>query len=236
MKKSVLLFAMAVVLFSSCRKVIGHGPIETEMRPVANFTGISSSISGQVNFTIDPIPSLEVRAQDNILDVLETNVVNGVLEIKFENGTNVSTFREITVNVKGPSVNYLFVNGSGNMHVRGNLVTTNLETKVNGSGKLEIDQATVSNDLEAKMSGSGDSRIYAGTIKNADVSVSGSGGVDISGAQANKADANISGSGYITLHAVQTLDATVSGSGTIRYGGNPVVTTHVSGSGKVRPI
>lgn len=236
MKNSILLLTMAVLLFSSCRKVIGHGPVETEMRPVSNFTGIASSISGQVNFTIDPVPSLEVRAQDNILDVLETNVVNGVLEIKFKKGTNVSTFREITVNIKGPSVDYLFVNGSGDMHVRGNLVTSDLETKVNGSGKLEIDQATISNELEAKMSGSGDSRIYAGTIKNADVSVSGSGGIDISGAEAEKADASVSGSGYITIRVTQTLDANVSGSGTIRYGGNPVVTSHVSGSGKVRPI
>lgn len=236
MKKSVLLLVMAVVLFSSCRKVIGHGAVETEMRPISSFTGISSSISGNVNFTVDPIPTLEVRAQDNVLDVLETNVVNGVLEIKFKKGTSVHTFREITVNVKGPTVDYLVVNGSGDLHVLGNLVTPNLEAKMSGSGKLQIDHATISNYLKAKMSGSGDSRIYAGTIKNADVSVSGSGSIDIYGAEAERADATVSGSGNITLKVTQRLDANVSGSGSIRYGGNPVVTSHVSGSGKVRPI
>ena len=236
MKKLVLLLSIGAILFSSCYKVVGTGPVVTDLRPVSNFTGVSSSISAKVNFTVEPVFKVEVRAQENIQDVLLTKVSNGVLEISFKNGTIVKTNKEITVNVSAPTADFFRLSGSGNIDVSGNLVTNNLEFNVSGSGKITIQQATIANEIKSHVSGSGDIRIVTGTAKNEDLSVSGSGSIDLGEVQAETATTQISGSGNVKLRLSQSLDAHISGSGSVHYYGNPVVTTHISGSGKVVPM
>jgi uncharacterized protein YxjI len=236
MKRAVLLLTVVAIVFSSCYKVVGTGPVVTEMRPVSNFTGVSSSISAKVNFMVDPVFKVEVRAQDNILDVLQTKVVNGVLEISFKNGAIVKTNKEITVNVSAPTADFFRLSGSGNMDVNGNLITNNLEINVSGSGNISVQQASVVDQIESRVSGSGGVKIITGTAKNEDLSVSGSGGIDLSEVQAEKATTHISGSGNVKVRLSQSLDAHISGSGSVRYYGNPVISTEISGSGRVVPL
>ena len=80
----VAVLAVALSIFPSCEKVVGEGPLVTQTRTVGNFTGISSEMSGKVNFAVAPEYKVEITAQQNILDVLNTNVVNGVLHIDFK--------------------------------------------------------------------------------------------------------------------------------------------------------
>jgi hypothetical protein len=236
MKNSILLLAVVAVVFSSCYKVIGDGPVVTEMRPVNNFDGISSSIPGNVNFTVEPVFRVEVKAQENVLEVLQTKVVNGVLEIGFRNGVNVKTHKEITVNVSAPTADYLRISGSGNMNVTGELVSSNLGMNVSGSGNVNIEKVTIANELESGISGSGNMKIATGTAKNLDLQVSGSGAIDLAGVQAEKGTTHISGSGNIKLNLSQTLNAHISGSGSVFYLGTPVISTQISGSGRVMPL
>jgi hypothetical protein len=81
----VVLLASVLFIFPSCEKVVGEGPLVTQTRTVGNFTGVSSEMSGTVNFAIAPEYKVEITAQQNILDVLNTNIVNGVLHIDFKN-------------------------------------------------------------------------------------------------------------------------------------------------------
>lgn len=236
MKKTVLLLAVVAFVFSSCYKVVGEGPVVTEMRPVNNFDGISSSIPGNVNFTIGPVFRVEIKAQENVLDVLQTKIVNGVLEIGFKNGVNVKTNKEITVNISAPTANYLRVSGSGNMNVTGDLLTNNLGMNISGSGNINLQKVTIANELESYISGSGNMKIITGTAKNEELHVSGSGAIDLAGVQAENATTHISGSGNIKVKLSQNLNAHISGSGSVFYLGNPLISTQVSGSGRVIPL
>ena len=46
----VLLAAAFIIIFPSCEKVVGEGPLVTQTRTVGNFTGVSSEMSGTGQF------------------------------------------------------------------------------------------------------------------------------------------------------------------------------------------
>lgn len=238
MKKSVIVLAAAAALltFSSCEKVVGEGPLQTETRAISDFSGISGSIGGKINYKIDPVYRVEIIAQRNILDVIVTNKINGHLLIKVKDGVRIRTNEDITVNISAPTADYLHLSGSGDLVVSGTINSANLDLGISGSGSMTIDDVTIADKIKASISGSGNIRLQSGTARNEDLKISGSGKLFLDGVAAEKATTTISGSGDIQVKLSQTLDATISGSGSVYYKGTPLVSTHISGSGRVLPF
>jgi hypothetical protein len=238
MKRSiaVTLLAVGVIIFPSCRKVIGEGPVVTQTRTVSNFTGVSSEMSGKVYVTIGPAYKVEVTAQQNILDVLNTNVANGVLHIDFKDNVRVKAHEDITVSISMPGADYFRLSGSGNMDVNGDLVAANLNLRLSGSGNIGVQNAVVADKIDAEVSGSGNISVAGGSAINEDLDISGSGNLQLAGVAAQKAVTHISGSGDVKVVVSQSLDAHISGSGSVYYHGNPIISTHISGSGRVIPF
>lgn len=239
MKKRIYLFIAASLLFlSSCIKerISGEGPVVTETRPLSNFTGVSSGFSGTVNFKIDPVYKVEITGQQNILDVLRTNIVNGVLDIDFKNNVRIRGHENVIVNISAPTADYFRLSGSGNIYAQGALVTNRLGLEVSGSGSISVQQATVADKINAKISGSGNIAVAAGIAKNEELRISGSGDMNLSSVIGENATTHISGSGDMKVNLSQSLDAHISGSGSVYYRGTPVISVHISGSGKVKPF
>lgn len=239
MKKMILSFlAIGLLAVSSCRKdsIWGEGPLVTETRSVDNFTGISTGISGEVEFTVGPVYKLEVTAQQNILDVMRTQVVNGVLEIDFRNSVRVKTHEDITVKITAPSVSLLRLSGVGDMRTTGDIVTNRLDLTVSGAGNINLAKAIVADKIDARISGTGSINMGTGSAKNEELRISGSGGMNLSNVPVEKADIHISGSGDMKVDVSQSIYASISGSGSVLYKGNPTITTNISGSGTVKPF
>ena len=238
MKKLLIMLAAAAALFnfSSCEKVKGVGPVQAETRAITGFSGVSAGISGKVNYIISPVYKVELIAQRNILDVLQTSVVGGHLLIKVKDGVWIKTDEDIVVNISSPNADYLRLSGSGSLSVTGPLTATDLDINVSGSGSITVQELTVSNKTDAAISGSGNIHLQAGTCANEKIRISGSGKCIADGVTATTAEVSISGSGDVQVKALQTLDATISGSGSVYYRGNPQISTHISGSGRVRAL
>jgi hypothetical protein len=233
MKKfSVALLSALVLLITSCEKINGEGPVVTETRDVSGFSGIDFRIGGDVYFKKDSVYKVEVSAQRNILDKLETYVSEGNLVIKPSNGIHIRSYKDVTVMVSGPEMNRLRVSGSGNISTSDAFTTSSLDVDVSGSGKITVADITAGY-ADLKISGSGDIKIQNGAITEEKLKISGSGSIDLSNVTAEKATTTTSGSGDIRLQVSQSLDATISGSGSVYYKGNPVIDTKISGSGKV---
>jgi hypothetical protein len=235
MKKIIILLtvAAAILSFLSCKKVVGEGPLQTEDRAIANFNGLSTSIAGTINYTQAPFYKVQIQAQRNILDILESYRIGNELILKFRNNVNVTNHSNITVNISAPSLESLQLSGAANVNVTGSFVSNNFNTNVSGSGNLTINNLQIADAITARVSGSGYIKIFTGTAAAANAFVSGSGNIDLSAIAVQRAEAKISGSGNAKVNTIQTLDATISGSGDVYYWGNPVITTHISGSGKV---
>lgn len=230
------LAGLALLAMSSCTKVVGHGPVETESRSAANFSGVTSAVSGTVNIHIEPQFTVSVSAQRNILDVLRTRVVGDELRIYFEPGARVRTTEPITISIGMPTADLLGLSGSGDMHVSGAFESDNLELAISGSGSITVQEAVVAHLLEATVSGSGSITLFNGSAAEEELHISGSGGIDLNSVTSENAETHTSGSGNIRISVSDNLDAHISGSGSVYYRGNPVISTHISGSGRVIPF
>lgn len=232
----ILLAVFSVTLIASCEKVVGEGPVVTETRSVTGFKSVSVSIGGKVNYRIDPVYKVELQAQQNILDILQTNKVGDELVVKFQDGKRVKDNEDIIVTISAPFAESINLSGSGDFDLVNQLIATNLSLRVSGSGNLNVSQATLTDKLTATVSGSGNIIVANGAAKNESLKISGSGNINAGNVGAEKATTDISGSGNIHVNLSQNLDASISGSGSVYYRGNPVISTHISGSGKVQPF
>src|SRR5688572_23058824 len=232
---NVVLFFALSILFCSCEKMEGEGPVVTEIRPVANVSGLDLRVAADVYFKQDSVYKLEVIAQQNILDVMETYVSNGKLVVKFENDVRVRSHEAIIVKVSAPSLSSIRLSGSGNISAMGQLSPASMDVEVSGSGDIFISELNTG-WLDTKISGSGNITIGTGSATQAKFNISGSGNIELPTVQTTKATTKTSGSGDIRLSVSQSLDVTISGSGSVYYKGNPSINTHISGSGKVIPF
>lgn len=223
------------MVLPSCRKVIGEGQMVTQTRSVSNFTGISSEMSGRVNFTIAPDYKVEITGQQNILDVLNTNVVNGILHIDFRNGVRVKNYQDLLITVTAPYADYFRLSGSGEMNVFGTVTSNNLKLLMSGSANISVERAMISDKMDVEISGSGNIDVANGSALHEEIDISGSGKVGLAAVIAKTAVTHTSGSGDVKLTLSDNLDVHISGSGSVYYHGNPVISTHISGSGKVIP-
>ena len=235
MKKLSLVMVAMAMIFTSCEKVTGEGPIVTQTRNVQDFTGVDLRSSANVYFKQDPNFKVEVSAQQNVLDVLEVYVSNNRLVVRFKNDVRVKSHEPVSVIVHAPSVSTFRVSGSGMIQTTSTIQTPLLNMDISGSGDIKITELLAAN-VDANISGSGSINVDAGTAQELDLKISGSGRHNFSNLQSTSATTNTSGSGDIRLHATQQLQIKISGSGSVYYKGTPVISTNISGSGKVRPI
>jgi len=233
MKKiSVLLGMASMIIFTSCEKVTGEGVLVSEIRTTAAFDGVESEISGNVIYTQGNDYKVELTAQQNILNVMETPVLSKKLVVRFKNNVRVKTHEQITIKVTAPSISSIGLSGSGNISVLSPLTGGDLTFRLSGSGDMILPTVTC-NYLETNISGSGSISIAGGTATTENFKISGSGDVDARNVMAKTVSTNTSGSGTLRVAASEKLDVKISGSGSVYYWGTPIISTDISGSGRV---
>ena len=188
----------------------GSGVSATQARDVAAFKSVELAGSNNVVIRVGEKQSVVVRADDNLLDRVTTEVQAGKLVIADTPG-NLTTKSLMSVEVKVPTLDALTLTGRGNIVVNG-IETESLKVTLPDSGTLT----------------------GSGTATRLEVTVGGSGMMQFTRLVANDVRAVVSGSGSIFITATKSLDASVSGSGAILYGGSPPdVTKSVTGTGAI---
>lgn len=228
------MIAVLIVSATGCKKVIGTGPTITENRTTPDFRRIELGIPADLYYTVGSPFKIEISAQQNILDVIETVVSDDLLKVKYKDGRNFSGKEKVVVKVTAPDIYGAGVNGSGDLHADFlNGVATSLW--VNGSGSVKVNRLT-GESSNMRISGSGSIDVYSGAVKREELSISGSGEIASDGLSAEDVKTITSGSGDMKVQAANNLDCKISGSGDVKYKGSPKVSTSISGSGTVRPI
>lgn len=221
------------LVFQSCKKLIGEGPIVTEVRTTPDFTGVELKVPGKLYYTEGAAYKVELQSQQNILNEIETIMSGSDLVIRFKHdNTSLKSGEDINVRITAPGVSKLEVHGSGDIESNTAFNPAFLRLAVHGSGSIRILDAETSL-LNAEISGSGKINMIEGIADNQSLKISGSGEMDFGNFIAKKATALISGSGNIKVNVAETLDVNISGSGSVLYRGNPALTSSVSGSGSV---
>jgi hypothetical protein len=238
-KRSFLvLSALSLLLFAtSCRKKInGEGPSVNQSRTVANFTKVSLNIPAILYVTQEPGFKLTIDAQQNILDMIRTNISGDELRIKFDNDKRLGNHDRIIIRVSAPLFNSLGISGSGDISSSSALQSPLLWLGLSGSGSITLAEVNVTGKIDAYISGSGNIQVNTGTANNGGLNISGSGGIEMLGVAFKDIETHISGSGNIKATVANHLEAHISGSGSVYYKGTPSISTHISGSGSVKKV
>ena len=234
--KMRLLILLAVVLFfiPSCIVVIngksvqGSGNIVTQEREVAEFSKVHLKGSGKVILTQGERQSLEIKTDDNIMPLIETDVSGSRLNISHGNHRLRPTFFEVYITIQ--QLKGVGISGSGDIVGNDLFVTDTLNVEISGSGDMDLEVETEL--LENKISGSGSLQL-SGKAEEYTISVSGSGKINAFEMDAKHVAVRVSGSGDCRISASESLEARISGSGDVYYRGQPRIDAEISGSGSL---
>lgn len=214
---------------------VGSGKEATETRNVSGFEAISTRGSIDVVVKQSDHESVQLKADDNLLPLIETTVENTshgpTLVIGIKRGHNVSTRGNITATVDVTKLTAVSSNGSGDIRIE-SLKTPALSVSIAGSADARL-QSLDTETLDISVSGSGDVS-GAGRATKLKVSVAGSGNVALKDLQSDDVTVGVAGSGDADVTANKTLSVSVAGSGDVVYHGNgSLVKSSVAGSGSV---
>jgi len=234
MKLRIALVACAVVAagaFTGCKRINGKGEVQTRNYPLTGFNKVDLSNQGNVELVTDVNQFVDVKANENLFDILRIEVKDGRLELDTKSGYSIGNYDELTFYVHAPVLKEVSVSGSGDMNGGNGITDTNFLAKVSGSGEIKINGIS-GGYTEANISGSGDITL-GGTTTQSKLTISGSGNIHAFNLNSGTTEARISGSGNIETTTNIALNVVISGSGNVKYKGHPSINTQISGSGNL---
>ncbi|HSF44415.1 MAG TPA: head GIN domain-containing protein [Chitinophagaceae bacterium] len=206
---------MAFVFLFSCSKyeaIRGDGRTLTETRIVPQFSSVETHYDIRANIIQGTTQEIKVTGYENLLAILETEVENGVLRLKYNNRYNTIRNGNVVVNITVPAISKATIHGSNNIEVSGFQALQGFEGLIHGSGNIKVSNST---------------------SELAKLLIYGSGRIDAQELQTKRTEASIFGSGNISVTVSEQLEAKIYGSGNVNYWGNPSVQTEMQGSGRV---
>ena len=224
--------ASIIVLFvfiSSCSNCIkGEGDPVVKILDIAPFIAIHITGSTEVNISQGMEQRVEIKAPENIIQLLKTSVVNNTWEIAFEECVRTGT---LEINIITPDINAITITGSGNVKSGNNLNVTQMKISAEGSG--DVDLLLNCREITTSIAGSGDVKL-AGSTTNHQINISGSGNVNAFDFASVVTKIKIEGSGNAMVHATEQIEGSISGSGNIEYKDTGArVISDIQGSGDI---
>ncbi len=204
---TIPVIALAVVL-AGCG-IGDDGPQTTQTRDLAGFTRIENDDSVHVRVHVGNRQRVRVRAGEEVIDDVRTEVRDGTLQVTFDRdgfGTG-----DVVVEASVPVLTGLEASGSGDLRADG-IAADAFAVRSDGSADIEL----------------------AGRTGRLLLELDGSGDADVAGLEARDARVVVGGSGDAEVRAKRRLDVNLDGSGDVRYHGDPALDEHVDGSGELR--
>lgn len=197
--------------FSVGKGIPGSGVPATEQRDVGDFQRVDFSGAGTISVVASGPPSCELECDDNLLEFLETDVIDGTLIIR-------------------PSES---ISPKSGLKVR--LTCDGLEAlTISGAADLEV-QDVDAQAFRLRVEGAADGRLV-GRASELDISLSGAGDIDALSLEAENARVQVSGAGNVAVQANETVDVKISGAGQVVYRGSATLSKSISGVGSVRKL
>jgi hypothetical protein len=210
----LLIFVISSYFFTSCNKesIRGSGSIGSRTINLQTFTSVESNYDIKAVISYGTTQEVIAVGYDNLLNILDFKVENGVLKLKFN--TNYNTIRNgnVVANIKIPVLSGASIHGSQHIDVNGFISGTAIHAKIHGSGSIHFSNSSYQSAL---------------------LEVYGSGNIDAQNLQAKQAEVNIHGSGNVNISVSERLKVGIFGSGSTFYRGSPVLETTLNGSGRI---
>jgi len=193
--------------------VAGSGNVQTETRDVSNFTAVELNTSGNLIIQQGENQALTIEAEDNLLPLLTSEIVDGRLLLGIKLGSSFSSTRPIIYR----------------------LTVKNLEAiTLNASGDIQASDLAVDGDLALRINGSGNMTLGALKAAGATLNLSASGNLDAASLESEQSTFTVSGSGKVTIPnlTLTNLNVIMQSAGDVTVGGTAAeLSVQISGSG-----
>ena len=227
-----LMLGLVTLASSSClfmEGVDGNGKVVKETRNVSNFDAIKIGGAFDVYLKQGNSESLVIEADENLMDLIKTDVRGGTLVI--DTRENIRNSKELNIYITFRQLEKLNLSGAVEVKSDGKLKFDDLS--IDGSGASEIDLELEVDKLSCDFSGASEISL-TGSANYCSIDNSGASEVTAYDFVVKEYLIEISGAGDAKIHCTEVLEARISGAASIRYQGNPKVDSRVSGAGSIK--
>lgn len=227
--KIYVLLAFVSLLLSSCwligPSIRGNGNVTEEMRNLEDFDEIEVSLGMNVYITHGSPTSVKVVADNNLHDVIKTDVDGDVLKVYVS--ANIREAREKKVLITVEDLTKVVVTSGANVYSTNQLEADDIELKATLGSNLTMDLNA--ENLHVACS-TGSNIILSGVARESDLVGSSGANLKAEALKSERCRMRASGGGNVYASVAEELEAKASGGGNITYYGEPA-TADISSSG-----
>ena len=229
-----LVFAACLTTVSCAQKISGNGNVVKQDRPVEPFSAIEVGGVLSVHLEQGDTEALSVEADENLLDLIETEVRGNTLVVGLKKGIELKKAEQKDVYITLRQISQLEIGGVVHVESTTPITAEDFDLEVGGVSSTSLELRCDRLQVEADMVGSLELR---GEVGEATIRNGGVGTLQAFDLQVDKLTIKNSGVGSAEVQARNEISISSSGIGSVRYKGDAVVKElSTSGIGKVKKI
>ncbi len=231
MKRLIAFLVLAVALNSCEMGVVGNGNVQTQKRSVETFNRVELSGMFEVYIRQGETPALTLKTDENLLELIETEVRSEELEIR--STKSIRKAKELAVYITVRELESIEISGAASIITEGELRSAKLELQCSGACEANMDLKC--DELNIDVSGAAELNLQ-GIAEQLDIRSSGACEINAFELKTLKTKVNISGAGEVDVYVSEDLRVDASGAAEVRYKGTPRnISQEASGASSVKP-
>ena len=235
----IAMVGLMALLATSCNfdislgQISGNGKVVTEERSVeGGFNAVRGMAGMDVYLTHGDTEKIVVEADENLMEIIETKIVDGELRIKATQ--NIGRSKAQKVHVTFTSLNK--IEASSGADVIGNSLIKSETLRLSSSSGADLEIDILAKDVYASTSSGADLKV-SGTATQLTADASSGSDLKAQELEVKRCKASASSGADIAVHVREQIEGNASSGGDIRYYGNPTAVSVKDGaSGSVRKM
>lgn len=220
-------FTGEVALMFGFSGITGSGRKISETRDLPAFHSLDFRGNGKILLSQGESQSVTIRADDNVMDKLRTEVEDGHLQISAEKW--VMDESSVLYDIVVTDIREISISGMGEIESSDSIRAKRLTLRLSGTGEITL--ALDAERLMSTISGTGKMRLE-GTAEEHDIDIKGVGELHAYDLAVRSTRVVITGAGECKVNVIDDLTVDISGAGSVLYKGDPNVTVeHLSIAG-----
>jgi Putative auto-transporter adhesin, head GIN domain len=220
---SIVSYLSFLLLLTSCvvniqDTVTGNGKVTTQKRDVEAFTGIEVGSGIDVILTQGEPQSVEVEADENLLEWINTEVTGGVLHIKTDKSIRFAKTKIVRVTCQ--TLDRIGVSSAGDVSGTNRFKMETLDIDMSSAGDLRLE--VEANAIRVNISSAGNVTL-TGSTGSLKADLSSAGDLNAFDLEAKTGDVSVSSAGSARVFITDEASFRSSSAGDIDYKGEPRV-------------
>lgn len=205
----------------------GNGNIKSQERDITkNFSAIHVSQGIDVYLTTNNTKKLTVEADENIIDLLKTEVNDGTLKIYFKKNVWRTKSRKVYLSV--PSLSSIVATSGASVRFENSLKADKLSLRATSGADIYAHVEIT--DLSSETTSGADIKI-SGFANNFEASATSGSDIKAYDLKVDYVKAKVTSGADVRVYAVKEINAKATSGGEIKYNGNPTVVNKTKNSG-----